>query len=102
MGLFDKKSKHVRELVKYTIAFDGNAPLAKRADYRRAYSTEYVNVIGMTEDFKFITEETPLRVVKSCDSVDLLAQDHNQGILDFARFMKDIRDSIVDGGMMNV
>ena len=71
----------------------------------------------MTEDFKFITEETPLRVVKSCDSVstisyfqnvnaivqvDLLAQDHNQGILDFARFMKDIRDSIVDGGMMNV
>ena len=58
MGIFDKKSKHVRELVKFTLTFDGKTPIAKRADYRRAYSSEYVNVIGMTEDFKFITEET--------------------------------------------
>ena len=58
MGIFDKKSKHVRELVRFTLTFDGKTPLAKRADYRRAYSSEYVNVIGMTEDFKFITEET--------------------------------------------
>lgn len=100
MGIFDKKSKHVRELVKFTLTFDGKTPLAKRADYRRAYSSEYVNVIGMTEDFKFITEETKfISTHKSSPQIDLLEQDHSVGVLDFARLMKDIRDTLVDGSM---